>query len=129
MLGLYEGPRLFDDEQPSQLEAEVMYVTLKTGDLNARHEVRHTFEGLAEDATGQGGTAPVVIGSDRLEYDAGRRGGAILRASPRCCVAGPMSCGPRRFGCTTRGGRADASRRWARCGPGCIRSPAVKRRR
>ena len=94
VMGLYEGPRLFDDEQPSQLEAEVMYVTLRTGDLNARYEVRHTFESLAEDATGRGGTAPVVVGSDRLEYDAGvgvaryfgepavlRRGADELRAT------------------------------------------------
>ncbi len=94
MMRLYEGPRLFDDEQPSQLEAEVMWVTLKTGDLKARHEVRHTFEGLAEDAAGQSSTAPVVIGSDQLEYDAGvgvaryfgrpallRRGADELRAA------------------------------------------------
>ena len=48
-----------------------MWVTLKTGDLKARHHVRHTFEGLVEEATGQGSTAPVVIGSDHLDYDAG----------------------------------------------------------
>jgi lipopolysaccharide transport protein LptA len=91
---LYDGPRLVDDELSSQLDAEVMYVTLKTGDLNARQEVRHTLENLADDATGRVGEGPVVIASDRLEYEAGagvaryfgepallRRGGDELRAS------------------------------------------------
>ena len=70
VMRLYEGPRLFDDERSSYLEAEIMYVTVKTGDLKARHAVRHTFERLADAATGADGSAPVVVGSDRLEYEA-----------------------------------------------------------
>ncbi len=70
VMRLYEGPRLFDDAVPWHLDAEVMYVTLKTGDLNARREVRHRFERLAEDGIGRDGAAPVVIGGDRLEYEA-----------------------------------------------------------
>ena len=86
VLSLKEGPELVDAAEGSRLSAEAIDVSSKTGDIAARHNVRHVLErkggggGLLS-----GGGQPVLVTARFLDYDGQARTGvykqdALLRA-------------------------------------------------
>jgi LPS export ABC transporter protein LptC/lipopolysaccharide transport protein LptA len=86
VLSLKEGPELIDAAEGSRLSAEAIDLNSNTGDIAARHEVRHVLE--KKGAGGgllSGGGQPVLVTARLLDYDGRTRVGvykqdALLRA-------------------------------------------------
>jgi lipopolysaccharide export system protein LptA len=86
-LSLNEEPSLVDEEQGSRLQAETIEIFTRTGDIRARHSVRHTLERRGERAaTIPGSESDTSVVSARLfDYEAKSRtaryrDGALLRS-------------------------------------------------
>jgi lipopolysaccharide transport protein LptA/LPS export ABC transporter protein LptC len=75
VLLLKEGPRLVDEEQKSELLARAIDLNTKTGDVAARHDVRHvTSQRRGPGKTGLlGNDAPVIVTARFFDYEAKTR--------------------------------------------------------
>src|SRR5207247_329390 len=75
VLLLKEAPRLVDEERGSELLARAIDLGTRTGDIAARHEVRHmmTHERGAGKAGLLGSDAPVIVTARFFDYEAKTR--------------------------------------------------------
>lgn len=75
LLILKEGPQLVDQEQGSELKAQAIDVGTKTGDIAARHGVRHVLHRKGEGRPGLlvGKDEPALMTSKFLDYTAADR--------------------------------------------------------
>ncbi len=86
LLSLRQEPALTDAEQQTRLEAEVLDLFTQTGDLRARHGVRHTLSGQQAAGAMPGASSEGALVTSRFfDYDAKTRSaryqeGALLRS-------------------------------------------------
>jgi lipopolysaccharide transport protein LptA/LPS export ABC transporter protein LptC len=75
MLLLKEGPRLVDEEQRTELLARAIDIGTRTGDIAARHDVRHvTTQRRGPGKAGLlGSEAPVIVTARFFDYEAKTR--------------------------------------------------------